>query len=370
MRERCSAVEDRVPVLRRAGERGGFGGAATAGTGRAAPAAGLVSGATAGLATTAAATRAGLATPGGAGLLPQALRQPQPAPPPQYQRPAYEPPPQRRAAPQQQAGPPPQQPPGRSRNGPVSRPAQYALRPATGSQGPPQQRTGPPTWLMGVAFALAFLGILAGVYYFFQRSGRPNTAEKAGLENPSSPSQQKVRPIRCRSMWKWVSIRMVTENKKPVAKFVVVNHSGRGDCRPGGERDALGQHVAFGRRFGGLVRFQGERPRRQLFEGTDRAVEDEAQAVRTAGLAEHHGGDSDYFAAALAWKAEAPDLPLRRRQSGRAGGLSGRAPHRTPGCALRSRRLEPACAPPAGSPSDSAIRRTARIQAESSRPSG
>ncbi len=77
---------------------------------------------------------------------------------------------------------------------------------------------------MGVAFALAFLGILAGVYYFFQRSGRPNTAEKAGLENPATPSQQKVtNPLQ--KYVEVVGIRMVTENKKPVAKFVVVNHS-------------------------------------------------------------------------------------------------------------------------------------------------
>jgi len=72
------------------------------------------------------------------------------------------------------------------RRPPNGRPATAAVRPAAGDchWAPPQQRTGPPTWLMGVAFTLAFLGILAGVYFFLQRSGRTNTAEKAGLENP------------------------------------------------------------------------------------------------------------------------------------------------------------------------------------------
>jgi hypothetical protein len=77
---------------------------------------------------------------------------------------------------------------------------------------------------MGVAFTLAFLGILAGVYFFLQRSGRTSTAEKAGLENPANPSQQKVsNPLQ--KYVEVVGIRLVTENKKPVAKFVVVNHS-------------------------------------------------------------------------------------------------------------------------------------------------
>ena len=71
---------------------------------------------------------------------------------------------------------------------------------------------------------LAFLGILGGIYYFLQHSSKPAAAEKTGLESPAAPSQQKV----TNPMQKYVEvvgIRMLTENKKMVAKFVVVNHS-------------------------------------------------------------------------------------------------------------------------------------------------
>jgi hypothetical protein len=90
---------------------------------------------------------------------------------------------------------------------------------------PPQpQRSGPPTWLMGLAFALAFIGIGAAVIYGVQRFGKTNTAEKAGLENPANPSQQKVsNPLQ--KYVEVVGIRLLAENKKPVAKFIVVNHS-------------------------------------------------------------------------------------------------------------------------------------------------
>jgi hypothetical protein len=78
---------------------------------------------------------------------------------------------------------------------------------------------------MFVAFTLAFIGIGAGVYYWIQRSGgHTNVAEKAGLENPANPSQQKVtNPLQ--KYVEVVGIRMITENKKPVARFLVVNHS-------------------------------------------------------------------------------------------------------------------------------------------------
>jgi hypothetical protein len=77
---------------------------------------------------------------------------------------------------------------------------------------------------MGIAFALAFIGIFAAVYFGIQRFGRTNPVEKAGLENPANPSQQKV----TNPLQKYVEvggIRLLTENKKPVAKFVVINHS-------------------------------------------------------------------------------------------------------------------------------------------------
>ncbi|MDP9171217.1 MAG: hypothetical protein M3N54_11415 [Acidobacteriota bacterium] len=77
---------------------------------------------------------------------------------------------------------------------------------------------------MITAFALAFLGIGAAVYLGLQRYSRSNPVEKAGIENPANPSQQKV----SNSLQKYVEvvgIRIVPENKKPVARFIVVNHS-------------------------------------------------------------------------------------------------------------------------------------------------
>jgi hypothetical protein len=81
-----------------------------------------------------------------------------------------------------------------------------------------------PTWLLGVIFAVGFIALGAAVLYGLGHFGRTNTAEKAGLENPANPSQQKVtNPMQ--KFVEVVGIRMLSENKKPVAKFVVVNHS-------------------------------------------------------------------------------------------------------------------------------------------------
>jgi hypothetical protein len=78
---------------------------------------------------------------------------------------------------------------------------------------------------MGLLFALAFLGVGAVVMWGVQHFGSQSAAEKAGVENPANPSKQKV-SNRLQKYVEVVGIRMLTEDKKPVAKFVVVNHSG------------------------------------------------------------------------------------------------------------------------------------------------
>jgi hypothetical protein len=78
---------------------------------------------------------------------------------------------------------------------------------------------------MGVGFAVAFIVVLGGVYFGIQKFGT-TPAQKAGVENPRNPSKQKV----SNPLQKWVEVvgvRLVAENKKPTAQFVVVNHSGR-----------------------------------------------------------------------------------------------------------------------------------------------
>lgn len=78
---------------------------------------------------------------------------------------------------------------------------------------------------MVVGFAVAFLLLGGGLYYYVERSGNNNPAEKAGLQNPSVASKQKVsNPLQ--KYVEVVGIRMMTENKRPVAKFIVINHSG------------------------------------------------------------------------------------------------------------------------------------------------
>lgn len=79
---------------------------------------------------------------------------------------------------------------------------------------------------MGLGIGAILIAIGAGAIYYMSRptTGRTNVAEKAGLENPANPSQQKVtNPIQ--KYVEVVGIRMMTESKKPIAKFIVVNHS-------------------------------------------------------------------------------------------------------------------------------------------------
>lgn len=77
---------------------------------------------------------------------------------------------------------------------------------------------------MGVGFFIAFVAIGSALYFGIQHFGRTNVQEKAGLENPANPSQQKVsNPLQ--KYVEVVGIRMVADNKRPAARFIVVNHS-------------------------------------------------------------------------------------------------------------------------------------------------
>lgn len=73
--------------------------------------------------------------------------------------------------------------------------------------------------------AIVFLLLIGGIYWAVQHFGSTSPAEKAGVENPANPSKQKVsNPLQ--KYVEVVGIRMMTEKQKPVARFVVVNHSG------------------------------------------------------------------------------------------------------------------------------------------------
>lgn len=161
----------------------------------------------------------------------------QQAAPQPYAQQTYAPPPYA-PQPQQQGWQPPapeQQPPAQSGYQQAGYPPppyyayaphqpQYGQRPAEWQQ--QHARRGVPTWLMAVGVAVILLLVGGGIYFGLQRSGATaiNPQEKAGVENPSNPSKQKVtNPLQ--KYVEVVGLRMLTENKKPVAKFVIVNHS-------------------------------------------------------------------------------------------------------------------------------------------------
>jgi hypothetical protein len=172
----------------------------------------------------------------------QPQQPPQYAPPPVYQAPPpppqeyappppppqYAPPPQQYAPPQYTPPPPPPPPPQYTQPSQSQQPQyqpQYAQQTPVAAWAPPPEETGRPMWLMVLGSAVAFLLVIGAVYYGVEHFGSSNPAEKAGLENPANASKQKVsNPLQ--KYLEVVGIRMMTENKKPVAKFLVVNHSG------------------------------------------------------------------------------------------------------------------------------------------------
>jgi hypothetical protein len=77
---------------------------------------------------------------------------------------------------------------------------------------------------MSAGFALALLLLGGGVYYFMGRPAATNPAEKAGVENPADASRQKVsNPLQ--KYVEVVGLRIMEQNRKPVVRFLVVNHS-------------------------------------------------------------------------------------------------------------------------------------------------
>jgi hypothetical protein len=131
------------------------------------------------------------------------------------------PPPPQAAPPPPQYQQPPQAPPQYYQPPPQGQHPQYAAPHQHAAAWAPQ-KAGPPTWLMSVGVALILLLVGGGVWYYMQRGSNP--AEKAGLENPAVASRQKVsNPLQ--KYVEVVGLRLFNENKKPVARFVVVNHS-------------------------------------------------------------------------------------------------------------------------------------------------
>lgn len=133
-------------------------------------------------------------------------QQPQQAytPPPPTQQPPYQP------APQQPYYPPPQQP---------RQPAPAYYPP----EAYPQPKAGLPTWALALLFSVAFIGIIAAIFFAYQwRSSRP---ERAGVTEPAAAARSKTaNPLQ--KYIEVVGIRLVQDEKHhPQARFIVVNHS-------------------------------------------------------------------------------------------------------------------------------------------------
>jgi hypothetical protein len=91
----------------------------------------------------------------------------------------------------------------------------------------PAPSRGIPTWLLSIVFALAFVGLVGGVYWAIQHlkgDTRPVSASGIALETPSA--KQGSRPNPYQKFIEVTGVRLYQDPKKHVAaRFLVVNHS-------------------------------------------------------------------------------------------------------------------------------------------------
>jgi hypothetical protein len=83
-----------------------------------------------------------------------------------------------------------------------------------------------PTWLMTVVFALAFVGLVFGIFWVVQvaRGGSQPRTPSTSVESPAAKSGAKANPLQ--RYIEVSGVRFVQEaKKKTMAKFLLVNHS-------------------------------------------------------------------------------------------------------------------------------------------------
>ena len=162
------------------------------------------------------------------------------APPPAYQPPApsyqthsdtqYRPEPRSYAPPQPvQAPPQPHYAHPQQHYGAAPPSQHYPPQPPSQQQPyygyPPPRKPGLPTWAVGILSALAFLGLIAGIYWAYQYFGKGPRAERAGTTEPAAAARSKpANPLQ--KYIEVVGIRLVNDaRKRPEARFLVVNHA-------------------------------------------------------------------------------------------------------------------------------------------------
>jgi hypothetical protein len=82
-------------------------------------------------------------------------------------------------------------------------------------------------WLLTIVFALAFVGLVGGIYWLVQvarGNGQPSTPS-AIVESPAAKSGAKTNPLQRYIEVAGVRFVQDAKTKKTMAKFLVINHS-------------------------------------------------------------------------------------------------------------------------------------------------
>lgn len=91
---------------------------------------------------------------------------------------------------------------------------------------PPPVRRGLPTWFLSVLFALAFIGLGAGVYWGVQYLRHRSEAGRQALAMENVPAAGKPKPHPMQRYIEVTGIRFLQDRKKQTeVRFLVVNHS-------------------------------------------------------------------------------------------------------------------------------------------------
>ncbi len=102
-------------------------------------------------------------------------------------------------------------------------PPQQAQAPAYYAQ--PPARSGMPTWLMSILFALGFALVLGGGYYLLNHNKGDSTSAAASAPTPA-PTSATGKPNPMQKFVEVTGVRLFQDAKKGVAaKFLIVNHS-------------------------------------------------------------------------------------------------------------------------------------------------
>jgi hypothetical protein len=115
---------------------------------------------------------------------------------------------------------------------PPQAPAQPYYPPAQAQAQPRPQAAGPgrfvlPVWLLTVVFALAFVGLVAGIYWVVQavRGGRQPSTPSVSVERPAAKAGVKANPLQRYIEVSGVRFVQDAKTKKTLAQFVLINHS-------------------------------------------------------------------------------------------------------------------------------------------------